>query len=95
MDAYQRQRGYRSRTAVIQNTYAMASELPKSGGKFLSKGTINGLDLGVFFPNAATRFIRITKPTCGITLLKVVRSGEQLLLATAADVEEQAQRVWQ
>jgi len=76
-------------------TFSKPGKIKKSGGKFLSKGTINGLDLGVFFPNAATRFIRITKPTCGITLLKVVRSGEQLLLATAADVEEQAQRVWQ
>jgi phage-related protein len=76
-------------------TFSKPGKIKKSGGKFLSKGTINGLDLGVFFPNGATRFIRITKPTCGITLLKVVRSGEQLLLATAADVEEQAQRVWQ
>jgi hypothetical protein len=76
-------------------TFSKPGKVKKSGGKFLSKGTINGQDLGVFFPNAATRFIRITKPTCGITLLKVVRSGEQLLLATAADAEEQPQRVWQ
>ena len=76
-------------------TFSKPGKIKKSGGKYLSKGSINGQDLGVFFPNAATRFIRITKPTCGITLLKVVRSGEQLLLATAADAEDQPQRVWQ
>jgi Concanavalin A-like lectin/glucanases superfamily len=70
-------------------------KIKKSGGKYVSKGTINGMNLGVYFPNGATRFIRITKPTCGITLLKVVRSGEQLLLATAADAEVLPQRVWQ
>ena len=70
-------------------------KIKKSGEKYVSKGTINGLNLGVYFPNGATRFIRITKPPCGITLLKVVRSGEQLLLATAADAEVLPQRVWQ
>jgi hypothetical protein len=76
-------------------TFSKPGRIKKSGGKYLSKGTINSLDLGVYFPNGATRIIRITKPVCGITLLKVVRSGEQLLLATAADAAEQSQRVWQ
>jgi hypothetical protein len=76
-------------------TFSKLGKIKKSGGKYLSKGAINGQDLGVYFPNGATRFIRITKPACGITSLKVVRSGEQLLLATAAEAEEQPQRVWQ
>jgi hypothetical protein len=71
-------------------------KIKKQGGKYLSKGTINGQDLGVFFPNGATRFIRITKPVCGLTLLRVTRSGEQLSLAVAAAAEELfvQQRVW-
>jgi hypothetical protein len=70
-------------------------KIKKGGGKYLSKGTINGMDLGVFFPNGVTRFIRITKPTCGLTLLRVTRAGEQLLLAAAADAEPLVQqRVW-
>ena len=71
-------------------------KIKKAGGKYLSKGTINGMDLGVFFPNGATRFIRITKPTCGLTLLRVTRSGEQLSLAVSVEGEELVlpQRVW-
>lgn len=62
-------------------------KIKKGGAKYLSKGLINGQELGVFFPNGATRFIRITKPTCRITLLRVTRVGEQLMLA-AADVTD-------
>lgn len=73
-------------------------KIKKSGGKYLSKGTINGQDLGVFFPNGANRVIRITKPPCGITLLRVIRSGEQLMLNAALETDAEAtaqQRVWQ
>lgn len=70
-------------------------KIKKSGGKYLSKGTINGQDLGVFFPNGATRFIRITKPVCGLTLLHVTRSGDQLSIAAAAEAEPLLQQqVW-
>ncbi|HSQ18859.1 MAG TPA: hypothetical protein VLR92_00660 [Blastocatellia bacterium] len=71
-------------------------KIKREGRKYVSKGTINGQDLGVFFPNGATRFIRITKPTCGLTLLKVTRSGDSLTLAAAAAEEGQVlpQRVW-
>lgn len=74
-------------------------KIKKSGGKYLSKGTINGQDLGAFFPNGAIRFIRITQPNCKITLLRVMRSGEQLLLSAALETEAETiapqQRVWQ
>lgn len=78
-------------------TFLKSGRIKKSGRKYLSKGTINGLDLGVYFPNTATRFIRITNPVCGITVLKVTRSGDQLLLAAAEEVASpaQPQRVWQ
>ncbi|HSB09074.1 MAG TPA: hypothetical protein VLM38_06145 [Blastocatellia bacterium] len=71
-------------------------KIKREGRKYVSKGTINGQDLGVFFPNGATRFIRITKPTCGLTILKVTRSGDSLILAAAAAEDGQVlpQRVW-
>ena len=70
-------------------------KIKKQGRKYLTKGTINGQDLGVLFPNGATRFIRITKPTCGITLLRVTRSGEVLSLAAPGEAEPVLQqRVW-
>ena len=78
-------------------TFAKVNGKIKNGGrKYLSKGPINGIDLGVFFPNGATRFIRITKPTCGFTLLKVLRTGDQLSLVVSAEGEEQVlpQQVW-
>ena len=58
-------------------------KIKKSGRKLLSKGSINGLDLGAFFPDQATRFIRITNPPCGITFLRVKRQGEVLVVAAA------------
>jgi hypothetical protein len=70
-------------------------KIKKAGGKYLSKGIINGQELGVFFPNGATRVIRITKPTCGITILRVLRSGDQLSIVAAAEADPVLeQRVW-
>ena len=68
-------------------TFSKPGKLKREGRKYLSKGTINGMELGDFFPNGATRVIRITKPPCGLTLLKVTRSGEQLILNVAQDAE--------
>ena len=72
-------------------------KIKKQGQKYLSKGLINGQELGVFFPSGATRFIRITKPTCGITLLRVTRAGEVLTLTPAPEAElelQQRQPLW-
>lgn len=78
-------------------TFSKHARIKAAGKKLLSKGTISGMDLGDFFPNGAVRFLRITNPTCGITLLRVTRSSGQLLLATADEVGSpvQPQRVWQ
>lgn len=59
-------------------------KIKKSGRKLLSKGSINGVDLGVFFPDQATRSIKITNPPCGITVLRVKRQGEVLVVQSAA-----------
>jgi hypothetical protein len=70
-------------------------KIKKGGAKFLSKGIINGQDLGVFFPNGATRVLRITKPGCGLTILRVTRNGEQLSLAATQDADMVIeQKVW-
>jgi len=71
--------------------FSKAGKIKKSGGKFLSKGSIMGQDLGTYFPSGATRFIRITNPVCGITILKVTRTGDQLFLAAAEEVSSPAQ----
>jgi hypothetical protein len=70
-------------------------KIKKGGAKYLSKGTINGQDLGVFFPNGQTRVIRITRPGCGLTVLRVTRNGNQLSLAASQDIEMVIERkVW-
>jgi hypothetical protein len=70
-------------------------KIKKGGAKYLSKGLINDVELGTFFPNGATRFIRITKPTCGVTLLRVTRAGEVLSLAAPGEAEPVLQqRIW-
>ncbi|HJZ69544.1 MAG TPA: LamG-like jellyroll fold domain-containing protein, partial [Blastocatellia bacterium] len=68
-------------------SFSKPGKIKRNGEKFLSKGTINNGDLGVLFPNGATRVIRITRPTCAITILRVTRSGEQLMLAASAQAE--------
>lgn len=78
-------------TGTAFSTFTKPGRIKKAGGKFLSKGTIGGQDLGTFFPNGATRFIRATNPVCGITLIKVTRSGDQLLLAAAEEAGAPAQ----
>ena len=62
-------------------------KIKRQGQKYLSKGLINGQELGVFFPNGQTRLIRITKPPCGLTLLRVTRNGDVLTLAAASEAE--------
>ncbi|HWN99031.1 MAG TPA: integrin alpha [Blastocatellia bacterium] len=53
----------------------------KSGGKkLLTRGSVNGQDVGVFFPDAAHRILRFTNPTCGTTILRVFRAGDSLTL---------------
>jgi len=70
-------------------------KIKKNGQKYLSKGLINGQELGVFFPNGQTRLIRITRPGCGLTILRVTRNGDQLQLAASQEIEMVVeQKVW-
>jgi len=60
----------------------------REGTKIITKGSINEQALGDFFPNNATRFLKITNPPCGETLLKVKRMGDQLVVVNTGSEGE-------
>jgi hypothetical protein len=53
----------------------------KQGKVVITKGTINGQDLNVYFPDGATRILRVTNPPCGITTLRIRRQGAVFVIA--------------
>jgi FG-GAP repeat len=70
----------------------------KSGGnKIESLGRIGDLRIGQFFPDGATRVLRITNPTCGVTTLRVRRVGQDIVPATAnaTGLQPQSLQNWQ
>lgn len=62
-------------------------KIKKGGRKLITKGSINGMSLDAFFPNGATRTLRIVNPTCGITQVQVMRNGTTLTIVSAASVQ--------
>jgi hypothetical protein len=64
--------------------FSKPPKIKAANHKAITKGTINEQGLLAFFPDGATRVIRITNPPCGITLLRVTRSGEMLIPAAPA-----------
>ncbi|HKQ05457.1 MAG TPA: hypothetical protein VJ464_10010 [Blastocatellia bacterium] len=68
-------------------SYAAFSRPPKlkSGGRKLkTRGTLGGLDLDQFFPDGATRFLKLSAAPCATTILKIRRTGDSLV-SVAAD----------
>jgi hypothetical protein len=66
------------------NGFASFSKSPKikgGGRKLKTRGTIGGRSLADFFPDGATRIIRLTVAPCSTTRLRVMRSGDQLVAA--------------
>jgi hypothetical protein len=61
-------------------TFAKPPKVKKAGRKLITRGPINGQDLLDFFPDQAIRLIRFTNPTCAVTLLKVKRNSDQLVV---------------
>lgn len=60
--------------------FAVESTQIKNGGtKLVIKSKINGQKIGDFIPDGASRVIRLTNSTCGVVILHVHRSGDQLL----------------
>jgi hypothetical protein len=68
------------------------AKLKNGGTKIQTRGSINGLTVGEYFPDGALRIIRITNPTCGITILRVRRVGNTLVVEAALD---QGTPIWQ
>jgi hypothetical protein len=56
----------------------------QNGAKILTKGNFNGMELTNFFPDQAVRTLRVTNPTCGVTVLQVRREGGRLVVVTTA-----------
>lgn len=56
-----------------------------SGRKVKIKGTINGMEIGTYWPDNAIRIIRITNPNCGLTILRAKRVGNNIVTAPAFD----------
>lgn len=70
------------------DAFARFSKSPKikgGGRKLKTRGTIGGRSVAEFFPDRATRVIRLTVLPCSTTRLKVRRSGDQLV---AVDMPE-------
>lgn len=65
-------------------TFAKAFKYKNNGKKVVNRGLINGQGLLTFFPNNAVRIIRITNPPCGITILRVRRNGDVLVIDNPA-----------
>jgi len=61
-------------------TFTKAPKIKKAGRKLITRGPINGQNLLDFMPNQATRFIRFTNPPCAVTLLKVMRNNDTLVV---------------
>jgi hypothetical protein len=68
--------------------FSKTPKVKKQGKKVITRGTINNLDLNVFFPDQATRVLRITNPPCGVTIVKVKRQGSTVVIVPPAPGEE-------
>jgi FG-GAP repeat/Ser-Thr-rich glycosyl-phosphatidyl-inositol-anchored membrane family len=51
-----------------------------SGKKVQTRGSINNQDLTAFWPEGTIRILRVTNPPCGITTLRVRRTGATLVV---------------
>lgn len=60
-------------------------KIKSSGKKLQTRGTINNQEIAQFWPDGATRILRVTNPTCGITVLRVRRQGDLLVAVQLID----------
>jgi FG-GAP repeat protein len=58
-----------------------------TGGKLVTKGSWNGVGFNEFFPDQATRTLRVINTPCGITELRVQRQGNNLVVVTTAQAQ--------
>jgi hypothetical protein len=72
---------------AVGNGFASFSKSPKvkgGGRKLKTRDTINGQSLTDFFPEGATRTLRLTAPPCGVALVVVKREAGRLVPADLA-----------
>lgn len=62
-------------------TFSKPFKFKKAGRVVITKGTINGQDLNIFFPDGATRILRVTIQPCGVTTLRIRRQGGVFVIA--------------
>jgi len=65
-------------TGIQFFTFSRPPKQKGGGARLITKGVINGQLLTKFFPTNDTRVIRITNPTCGVTVLHVTRHKDRL-----------------
>jgi hypothetical protein len=71
--------------------FSKTSKIKKQGKKLITRGTINGQDLNLFFPDQATRLLRVTNPPCGVTIVKIRRQGSSVVIVPPAPGEAASQ----
>jgi hypothetical protein len=64
--------------------FARPPKLKSGGRKLKTRGALGGMDLDQFFPDGATRFLKLLAAPCATTILKVRRAGDSLV-SVAAD----------
>jgi PKD repeat protein len=57
-----------------------AVKLHHSGRVLITKGRFGGAKLQDFLPDGAIRIVRFTNPSCGVTVLQLLRDRKQLIL---------------
>ena len=65
-------------------TFSKPFKYKQGGRKVVVRGLINNQSLLDFFPNNAIRILRITNPPCGITVLRVRRVNDALVIDNPA-----------
>jgi hypothetical protein len=73
-------------------TFSKTPKIKKQGKKLITRGTINAQDLNLFFPDQATRILRVTNPPCGVTVVKIKRQGSSVVIVPPAPGEESPQQ---
>jgi hypothetical protein len=59
--------------------FSRSAKVKSHGRKLKTRGTINGRNTTEFFPDGASRVLRVSMSPCNVTRIKVQRSGAQLL----------------
>jgi hypothetical protein len=59
--------------------FSRSAKVKSHGQKLKTRGTINGRNTTEFFPDGASRVLRVSMSPCNVTRIKVQRSGAQLL----------------